>query len=187
MTAATLPIETATRPWQIDSTHTTAEFSVRHLMISTVRGRFAEVAGSVTLDPANPKSAQLSLSIPVASITTHNEQRDAHLKSADFFDAANYPEITFVGKRIEGDVESEFKLIGDLTIRGTTKEFVLNARSEGAGGDPWGNERLGFSGTGKLNRTDYGLNWNAALEAGGLVVGEDVKVSSDVELVRPIV
>ncbi len=182
---AILETETATRPWQIDSSHTTAEFSIRHLMISTVRGRFGELTGSVTLDPANPKGANLQLSIPVASISTHNEQRDTHLKSADFFDAVNYPEITFVGKRVEGDINREFKLIGDLTIRGTTKEFVLNVTSEGAGGDPWGNERLGFSGTGKLNRTDYGLNWNAALEAGGFVVGEDVKVSIDVELVRP--
>jgi len=181
----TLQPQTATQPWQIDASHTNVEFSVRHLMISTVRGRFAEVTGSVVSDPTNPKAVDVRVTIPVASISTHNEQRDTHLKSPDFFDAASHAAITFVGKRIEGDINSKFKLIGDLTIRGTTKEFVLNVTTEGVGGDPWGNDRWGFSGTGKLNRGDYGLHYNAALETGGVVVGEEVKVSIDLELVRP--
>jgi len=185
MTTATLPVEVAARPWSIDATHTTVGFSVRHLMISTVRGHFGQVEGSVAVDPENPTAAGISVSIPVASITTNNEQRDGHLKSADFFDAANHPLITFVGKRLEGDVDDKFKLIGDLTIRGTTREFVINATREGTGDDPWGNERLGFSGSGSLNREDYGLSWNAALETGGFVVGDDVKITIDVELVRP--
>jgi polyisoprenoid-binding protein YceI len=185
MTAIQTLETTTTQPWQIDASHTTIEFSVRHLMISTVRGRFSEVTGTIVSDEANPTLADVRVTIPVASIHTQNEQRDTHLKSPDFFDAANYPEITFVGKRVEGNVTGEFKLIGDLTIRGTTKDFVLNVTSEGIGSDPWGNDRLGFSATGKLNRAEYGLSWNAALETGGFVVGDDVKVSIDLELVRP--
>lgn len=186
MTTATLPVETSARPWSIDATHTNVGFSIRHLMISTVRGRFAEVEGSVAFDPENPTAAAIRVSIPVASINTHNEQRDTHLKSADFFDAANHPAITFVGTKIKGDLDRHFKLVGDLTIRGTTKEFEFDVTREGTGNDPWGNERLGYSATGKLNRSDYGLSWNAALETGGFVVGDDVKINIDVELVRPL-
>ena len=185
MTTATLPISTLTRPWAIDATHTNVGFSSRHLMNSTVRGRFAEEEGSVAFDPATQGAFDLRVTVPIASVTTQNDQRDAHLRSPDFFDAANHPTMTFVGKRIQGDVESAFKLIGDLTIRGTTREFVLTGRREGTGNDPWGNERLGFSGSGTLNRSDYGLNWNAALETGGFVVGDEVKVHIDLELVRP--
>ncbi|MBV6522069.1 MAG: hypothetical protein MNPFHGCM_02213 [Gemmatimonadaceae bacterium] len=184
MTSTSIPMDIASRPWSVDASHTNVGFSVRHLMISTVRGRFAQVEGSAVYDPTKPGSLGLRVSLPVDSISTHNEQRDTHLKSADFFDAAGHPEITFVGKRVEGDVGGKFKLIGDLTIRGITKEFVLNVSSEGAGSDPWGNERLGFSATGSLNRMDYGLTWNAALETGGVVVGDEVKVTVDVELLR---
>ena len=181
---ATQTIETM-QPWQIDASHTNVQFSVRHLMISTVRGTFTEVTGTIGSDPADSNATDVRVTIPVASIQTRDQKRDAHLLSPDFFDVANYPEITFIGKRVEGDVTHEFKLIGDLTIRGTTKEFVLDVTNEGITSDPWGNDRMGFSGTGKLNRTAYGLNWNAVLETGGFVVGEDVKLSIDVELVRP--
>lgn len=181
MTTVSAPPQTQT--WNIDETHTNAQFSVRHLMISTVRGRFANITGSVVFDPRTPAAVDVRVTIPVASVETHNEQRDTHLKSADFFDAANHPQITFVGKRIKGDVNGEFQLIGDLTVRGTTREFVLNVTSEGSTVDPWGNDRRGFNATGKLNRNEFGLTWNAALETGGVVVGDDVKLNIDVELV----
>ncbi|MFN8571300.1 MAG: YceI family protein [Gemmatimonadaceae bacterium] len=183
MTTAAAP--TQATQWQIDETHTNAQFSVRHLMISTVRGRFAQVTGRVNYNAANPGAVDVRVEIPVASITTHNEQRDGHLKSPDFFDAASHPSITFVGTRIEGSVGGDFKLIGDLTIRGVTKPITLQVSNEGTGNDPWGNERMGFSATAKLNRLDYGLHWNAALETGGVVVGEDVKLDIDVEIMRP--
>ncbi|MFN8582820.1 MAG: YceI family protein [Gemmatimonadaceae bacterium] len=181
----TLQPATSLRPWQIDESHTNAQFSVRHLMISTVRGRFAETKGTVAYDPAKADAVDVRVEIPVASITTHSEQRDAHLKSPDFFDAATYPTIQFIGKRIEGDTNGRFKLIGELTIRGTTKPITLDVVNEGTGNDPWGNERMGFSATAKLNRLDFGLHWNAALETGGVVVGEEVKLSIDVEIMRP--
>jgi polyisoprenoid-binding protein YceI len=174
-----------TRPWQIDSSHTDAQFSVRHLMISTVRGRFGETRGTVVYDPSDPSSLDLRVTIPVASIQTHDEQRDNHLRSPDFFDAASFPEITFVGRRIEGDFEGRFKLRGDLTIRGTTREITFDVTNEGIGGDPWGNERMGFSASGKINRFDFGLRWSAALETGGMVVGDEVKLTVNLEVMRP--
>jgi polyisoprenoid-binding protein YceI len=186
MTAtATLNLSRATTPWQIDPSHSDVQFAVRHLMISTVKGRFAEVSGTVAFDPENPIDIQVDVTIPVASLQSHNEQRDAHLKSPDFFDAENHPTLTFRGRRIEGDVSERFKLIGDLTIRGITKEVALQVSTEGAGEDPWGNERMGFHATTQINRFDFGLQWNAALETGGVVVGSDVKITIDVEVMRP--
>ncbi len=175
----------AVTPWQIDTTHTDVEFAVRHLMISTVKGRFADVTGSVSYDPADPASLELDVTIPVATVGTRVEQRDQHLRSADFFDAANHPMITFAGRRVVGDIAGEFKLIGDLTIRGVSREVVLDVTAEGATSDPWGNERLGFSATGAINRTDFGLTYNQALETGGVLVGEQVRISINVELMRP--
>ncbi len=182
MTTATRPTSTQ---WQIDDSHTNAQFSVRHLMISTVRGRFAQVSGQVSYDPSSPKAVDVRVEIPVASINTHNEQRDSHLKSPDFFDAANHPTITFVGSRIVGDVSGAFELVGELTIRGVTKPITLKVSNEGTGNDPWGNERMGFSAVGKLNRLEFGLHWNAALETGGMVVSDEVKLEIDVEIMRP--
>ena len=118
-------------------------------------------------------------------IDTRNEQRDTHLRSADFFDADTFPIITFKGKRVDGDIKGTFKLTGDLTIRGVTREVVLDVTSEGAGGDPWGNERLGFSATGKIERKDFGLVWNQVLETGGVAVGDTIKIVINTELVRP--
>jgi polyisoprenoid-binding protein YceI len=122
------------------------------------------------------------VTIDVNSIDTRQEMRDNHLRSADFFDAANYPTMHFVSKRIVGDVTKDFQIVGDLTIRGTTHEVELGAHFEGRGKDPWGNERAGFSLTGKINRHDYGLHWNQALEAGGVAVGAEVKITIDVEI-----
>lgn len=175
---------TNTTTWAIDASHAEVGFSVRHLMISTVRGRFGGISGTVTLDESNPNASKVDVSIDVSTIDTRQEQRDAHLRSADFFDVANYPTMHFVSKRIDGDVTDEFKVIGDLTIRGVTREVTLDVKAEGRGKDPWGGERAGFSAKGKLNRADFGLTWNQALEAGGVVVGDEVKLTIDAEVIK---
>lgn len=170
--------------WTIDATHTEVAFAVRHLMISTVRGRFGAVTGSVTIDEQNPKASTIEATIDVTSIDTRQEARDNHLRSADFFDVENHPTMHFVSKRVEGNIASEFLLVGDLTIRGSTQEVTLAVTNEGRGIDPWGNDRVGVSATGKIKRSDFGLVWNQALEAGGVAVGDEVKLSLDLELVR---
>jgi polyisoprenoid-binding protein YceI len=185
MTAATATAPAATTHWQIDQAHTELEFSARHLMISNVKGRFSSPTGSVVIDPRKPAAFKLDVTIPIATVDTRNEQRDAHLRSADFFDADHFPEMTFSGKRIEGDVRSEFRLIGDLTVRGVTREVTLDVTAEGAGPDPWGNERLGFSATTKINRSDFGLTWNQLLETGGVAVSDQIKITINTELMRP--
>lgn len=186
MTAATQPNPIAVAaPWQIDAAHTEVEFSARHLMISNVKGRFSDPAGSVAFDPKQPSALELDVTIPVATIDTRNEQRDAHLKSPDFFDAARFPTITFKGKRIDGDILTRFALVGDLTIRGVTREVTLDVTAEGAGSDPWGNDRLGYSATGKVDRKDFGLTWNQLLETGGVAVGDTIKIVINTELMRP--
>lgn len=178
--------ETAKRIWQIDSAHTSAQFAVRHLMIATVKGTFGDITGSVSFDPDRGGDVAVDVQIPVATVNTRAEQRDAHLRSADFFDAEKHPMMTFKGKRVDGNVAAKFRLIGDLTIRGITREIVLDVTNEGSGRDPWGNERIGFTATGKLNRLDYGLKWNVALEAGGVTVGDEVRITIDVEIMRPL-
>ncbi len=178
------------RTWQLDPAHSNVEFAVRHLMISTVKGRFGQVSGTLTTDDTNddvlPSSFALDVSVDVASIDTRQEQRDAHLRSADFFDAEHFPKLTFKGRRIEGDPKGEFRLIGELTIRGVTHPITLDVTAEGENRDPWGNDRKGFSATGKIRRSDFGLTWNQALESGGVVVGDDIKISVDAEFVSPV-
>jgi polyisoprenoid-binding protein YceI len=171
-------------PWLIDATHTDIEFSVRHLMISNVKGRFSGISGTIDFDPAHPELLVVDVAIPVATIDTHNEQRDGHLRTNDFFAAEQFPNITFKSDRLEGDIKSQFKLSGDLTIRGVTKPVTFDVTAEGSGDDPWGNERLGFSATAEINRMDFGVQYNAALEAGGVVVGEKVKIAVNVEVMR---
>lgn len=185
-TASAAVTRNAVRPWQLDSAHTSAQFAVRHLMIATVKGSFTDITGTVVYDRLAPGRVDIDVKIPVASIRTNDEKRDAHLTSADFFDAENHPWITFKGKRIQGDLTKQFRLIGDLTIRGVTREVVLEATNEGSGTDPWGNERMGFSATAKVNRQDFGLKWNVALETGGFLVGDDVKITIDAEIMRPV-
>ncbi len=185
MTATITEPLKSTAPWQIDASHTEIEFSARHLMISNVKGRFSDPSGQVVVDPAQPSALKLKVEIPVATIDTRNEQRDAHLKSADFFEAEKFPTMTFTGKRIVGDTNAQFQLVGDLTIKGVTKEVTLNVTAEGAGNDPWGNERLGFSAAGKINRKDFGLTWNQLLETGGVAVGDEIKIIVNTELMRP--
>jgi polyisoprenoid-binding protein YceI len=154
-------------------------------MISSVKGAFGDVQGTVWVDESDPRTVLVDITIQVSSIDTRQEQRDAHLRSSDFFDAVRFPTITFRSRDVEGDYyDSEFRLLGDLTIRDVTREVVLVVSNEGRLTDPWGAERAGFSAQGKIDRTDFGLTWNQALEAGGFVVGNEVKISIEVELIR---
>src|SRR6185295_1515293 len=149
MTTAIAGPQTKTT-WQIDPAHTETEFAVRHLMVSNVKGRFGNVTGSVEVDEANPLAPRISASIPVATIDTRSEQRDAHLRSGDFFAVDAYPTIEFTGGRIVGDPRGDFTLTGSITIRGVTRDITLDVTTEGRGRDPWGNERIGYSATGKI-------------------------------------
>ncbi len=175
---------TGVTTWKIDPAHTQVEFAVKHMMITTVKGRFSDVTGEIQHnDAATFPNSKVTIEINVASIDTREPQRDQHLRSADFFDVDKYPKITFRSTKIDGAVEG-FKLTGDLTIHGVTRPLTLDVTYEGRGKDPWGGERIGFSGTGKIKRGDFGLTWNAALETGGFLVGDDVKLSVDIEAVK---
>jgi len=169
--------------WKIDSAHSAVEFAVRHMMITTVRGRFADVSGTLDFDEQNPTNGRADITVKAASIDTREAQRDTHLRSADFFDVEQFPTLTFRSTKIEGTAQ-EFKLIGDLTIHGVTRPVTLDVTHEGRGKDPWGGERVGYSATGKIKRSDFGLTWNAALETGGFLVGDDVKISLDIQLIK---
>jgi polyisoprenoid-binding protein YceI len=173
-----------TTTWTIDGSHTNATFSVRHLMISNVRGEFQKVSGSVSYDPAKPEATTVKAEIDVASISTREPQRDTHLRSADFFDAENFPKITFESTAFRrGDKNLE--LVGKLTIRGTTREVVLAIDGPTAEQtDPWGNVRIGASATTRIKRSDFNMTWNTVLEAGGVVVGDEISIALDVELIK---
>lgn len=185
MTASvqTAPAAGTKTEWKLDPSHTLVEFSAKHLMITTVKGRITDVEGSIFIDERNPRNSTVQASLKAASIDTRTEQRDQHLRSADFLDIEKYPEIRFKSTRIEGD-RNEFKLIGDLTIRDVTREVTLDVTFEGQTKDPWGGERVGFSATGKIDRRDFGLTWNMLLEGGGLTVGNDIKIAIEVEAVK---
>ncbi|HEY0243129.1 MAG TPA: YceI family protein [Gemmatimonadaceae bacterium] len=181
MTTALEPITATATTWLLDTSHTNVEFAVKHLMIATVKGRFADVTGKLTGSFDDPSNFQLEVNIATESVDTRQAQRDAHLRSSDFFDAGKWPAITFTGKRIVGDTSNEFTLIGDITIRDVTREIALDVANEGSVRDPWGNERIGFSARARLDRRDFGLLYNQALEAGGFVVGDEIKISIDAE------
>jgi len=168
--------------WVIDAAHSNVGFSIKHLMIATVRGSFTEVNGTVKVDENDPTTAEIDITIPTASVNTRDEKRDGHLRSPDFFDAEQFPNMTFRSKRVERASGDSFRVIGDLTIRGTTHEVALDVELLGRAKDPWGNEKAGFEATTKIKRSDYGLTWNAALETGGVLVGDDVKISIEAEL-----
>ena len=170
--------------WNIDTSHSGAHFSVRHMVISKVRGAFERFTGVIELDEANPAASKVSVSIDATSINTHEPKRDAHLRSADFFDVEKYPELTFVSTKVEKVGDAEYRVTGDLTIHGVTKEVVLDAESLGVNKDPWGNDRIGFAATTSINRKDFGLSWNQALETGGVLVGEKIEISLDVQAVK---
>jgi len=182
MATTTAPAAGTRTTWKIDPTHTTVEFSAKHMMITTVKGRFADVEGTIIADEQNVANSEVTATMKAASIDTRTEQRDVHLRSADFLDVEQYPEVTFKSTKIEGTKES-FKLTGDLTIRGVTRPITLDVTNEGTGKDPWGGTRASFSATGKFDRRDYGLTWNVALETGGILVSNDVKISIEVQAV----
>lgn len=171
--------------YQIDPAHSSIRFSIRHMMISNVRGGFSGVKGTVVYDPDSLAQSGVRAEIDVNTINTSDDKRDAHLKTADFFDVERYPTITFVSKQVEKLSDTEFKITGDLTIHGVTKSTVLNVEEVSPEGkDPWGNVRTGASAKAKINRKDFGLAWNAPLETGGILVGDDVKLEFDVEMIK---
>jgi polyisoprenoid-binding protein YceI len=171
--------------WMIDPAHSVAEFKVRHMMISNVKGEFSGIRGSLTVDDADLTNSRVQASIDAASVNTREPQRDAHLKSADFFDVENFPTLSFQSSRVARTAHGEFEVHGDLTIRGVTRRVVFAVEGPSAPAkDPWGNTRLGLAATTKINRKDFGLNWNTALETGGILVGEDVTINLDVQFVR---
>ncbi len=170
--------------WQIDNAHSQVEFSVRHMMISNVRGRFETFSGTVEFDEANPARSTVDVRIDAASINTRDPRRDGHLKSPDFFDAEKYPYVTFKSKRVEPTSENTGKIYGDLTIRDVTREVVLDVYYAGLAKSPWGTTSAGFSAETKINRKDYGLNWNQTLETGGVLVGDEIKIAIELEIVK---
>ena len=172
--------------WQIDLAHSHINFSVRHMMISTVRGTFDSFSGTVEFDPETPAATSVNVSIDAASINTREEKRDEHLRSGDFLDVANFPAITFVSNRVEPAGADSGKLIGDLTIHGVTREVVLDVDYHGQAKSPWGTTSAGFSASTKIKRDDFGLTWNVALETGGWLVGNDIKIEIEVEVVEQV-
>lgn len=170
--------------FQIDKSHSQIDFSARHMMISKVRGGFSSFDGVVNLDPANPANTTVDVTIDAASLTTRDAQRDGHLKSADFLDVENYPSLHFVSTRVEVGGDNSAKLYGDLTIRDVTKPVVLDVDFVGTSKSPWGSNAYGFEANTKINRKDWGLVWNVGLETGGVLVGEEISIHIDVELVQ---
>jgi polyisoprenoid-binding protein YceI len=183
MTTTATPAATTT--WKIDPAHSRAEFKVKHMMISNVKGSFSRLSGTLTEDTQDPTRSQVEATIEIGSISTGDEQRDAHLKSADFFDQEQYAQMVFKSTRVEKKGEGEYAVTGDLTLHGVTKPVTFAVEGPSAPGkDPWGNTRIGLSATTKINRKDFGLTWNAALETGGILVGEDVQISLDVQFIK---
>jgi polyisoprenoid-binding protein YceI len=171
--------------WIVDVPHSSIDFSVRHMMVSKVKGTFHEFSANIEANPEDLTTASIDFSIDVSSIDTRNADREGHLKSADFFDVENYPNVTFKSTHITNKGDSEYEVIGDLTIRGVTKPASFAVTYEGSAKDPMsGAEKVGFSGKGKINRKDYGLVWNVGLETGGVLVGEDVNISIEIEAAK---
>lgn len=173
---------TKNRLYDLDPAHTTVEFVVRHMMIAKVRGRFTKIAGHFELPDGSDVPTAVEVTIDAASIDTREPQRDAHLASADFIDAATYPQITFRSSHIEGSGDT-FRVYGDLTIHGVTRRIVLDTSFEGRASDPYGNQRVGYEAHAKISRKDFGLNWNQTLETGGVIVGDEVKIEISTEAV----
>lgn len=180
-------METATKSktkWNLDPTHSEIGFKVKHMMITNVSGSFGKFEASAETNGVDFSTAQITFSADVNSINTNNGDRDTHLKSGDFFDGENHPQLKFVSSKLEKKDEERFKLHGDLTIKGVTKPVTLDVEFGGIGKDPWGNEKAGFTITGKIKRTDWNLNWNAALETGGVLVSEEVRLIAEVQLIK---
>lgn len=183
MTDVQTGTQTAT-DWQIDTAHTQVEFAVKHMMLATVKGGLGQVTGAIHLDERNPARSSVTAEVDAATIDTRVDQRDAHLRSADFLDVEHFPTITFRSTWVAPAGEGRATVEGDLTIRGVTKPIVLDVTEEGRLKDPYGNDRIGFSATARLDRRDYGLLWNQALEAGGVLVGNEVRITIEVEATR---
>jgi polyisoprenoid-binding protein YceI len=182
-TLATPQIATST--WNIDPVHSVAEFKVKHMMISNVKGQFTRVKGVLALDETDLTNSRVEASIEAASINTREEQRDAHLKSADFFDVEKFPTLSFQSTRVSRVADGELAVAGELTIHGVTRNVVFTVEGPTAAcKDPWGNTRIGLSATTKISRKDFGLTWNAALETGGILVGDEVTITLDVQFVK---
>ena len=185
MTATTVQPQTSTSTWNIDPAHTVAEFKVKHMMIANVKGHFPKVSGVLTLDESKLADSRVEATIEATSIETRDAQRDAHLKSADFFDVEKFPTLNFKSTNISVVRDGELSVEGDLTIRGVTRK--VNFQVEGPtppSKDPWGNTRVAISASAKINRKDFDLTWNAALETGGILVGDDVTITIDAEFVK---
>jgi len=172
--------------WQIDHAHSHIQFSVRHMMISKVRGRFERFSGTVEFDEQNPTNSQVEVQIEAASIDTKNPDRDNHLRSPDFFNVDQYPYLTFKSTRVETIDDTHGRIIGDLTIRDVTREVVLEVEYAGQVKSPWGTTSAGFSAETKINRKDWGLNWNVALETGGWLVSDEITIDIELELVKQV-
>jgi polyisoprenoid-binding protein YceI len=184
-TDTTSATATAAAPttWRLDAAHSAVTFTVRHMMFTTVKGHFARVTGQLRLDEEDMTRSVVSVALDAASIDTRIEARDNHLRSADFLDVANHPELRFTSRRVERGSGERLRVIGDLTIRGVTREVVIEAALEGRGVDPDGEIRIGFTGETRIDRTAFGLVWNQALEAGGVLVGEEVRIQLEVQAV----
>lgn len=171
--------------WKLDPAHSAAEFKVKHMMISNVKGSFSGLTGVLTEHQTDPTMSSVEASIDLATVNTGDAQRDGHLKSADFFDIEKYPAITFKSTEVKRNGEGEYKVTGELTLHGVTRPVTFAVEGPSAPGkDPWGNTRIGLSATTKINRKDFGLAWNAALETGGVLVGEDVAITLDVQFIK---
>jgi len=176
---------TTTSTWNIDPAHTVAEFKVKHMMISNVKGQFAKVSGALTLNEADLTKSKVQATIEVNSLETRDPQRDAHLKSADFFDVEKFPTLSFTSTGVKAKGEGELAVEGDLTIHGVTRKATFNVEGPTpAAKDPWGNMRVAIAATTKINRKDYGLTWNSTLETGGILVGEEVTISLEVQFIK---
>jgi polyisoprenoid-binding protein YceI len=185
-TAVALPAPAATATWQIDPNHSAAQFAVRHLGLSTVRGAFTKLNGTVSLDDRDISKSSVEVTIDAASVDTRVPNRDNDLRSDHFFDVAKYPTITFKSKKVEQVTPGKLKVTGDLTIHGVTREVVLDVDGPTApANDPWGNQRVAAAASTRINRQDFGVKWNATMDNGGVVVGDEVSINIDAELVLP--
>jgi len=184
MSTLTTP-ESVTTTWNIDPVHSVAEFKVKHMMISNVKGQFTGVSGTLSLDEADLTRSRVDATIEAASINTREAQRDAHLKSPDFFDVEKFPTLAFRSTSVKSTGAGELRVSGELTIHGVTRNVVFDVEGPTAPGkDPWGNTRIGLAATTKINRKDFGLTWNAALETGGILVGDEVTLTLDIQFVK---
>ncbi len=170
--------------WEIDPSHSQATFAVKHMMISTVKGHFNVISGHLHIDEQNPANSWVDAQVDASSVDTRDERRDGHLRSPDFFDAEQYPTINFKSTKVESLGDNEYRVLGNLTIRGVTREVAFKAEYSGQGKDPWGGQRAGMSATAKINRKDFGMTFNTTLETGGVLVGDEVKVEIDLEAVN---